>query len=73
MDNDIDAVADRLIKSIGAQDGELSVLPWRLDDDEPFRLRVFVSPMFRHISAKVPSEFEGYTVSVEPMPKMTGH
>lgn len=72
MDNDIDAVVDRLISSIGAPDGVLSVLPWQLEDEEPVRLRVFVSPLFRHWAAKIPSAFEGYAVSVETTPKMTG-
>lgn len=72
MDNDIDAVADRLISSIGAPDGVLSVLPWQPNEDEPLRFRVFLSPMFRHIAPKIPASFEGYAISVEPMPKMTG-
>lgn len=72
MDNDIDAVVDRLIASIGAPDGVLSVLPWQLDGDEPIKLRVFVSPMFRHVASKIPPAFEGYAITVEPMPKMTG-
>lgn len=72
MDNDIDAAARHLIESIGAPDGSFSVLPWALENEQP-RLRVLYDPMYRYIINSIPDEIDGFPVSVEPMPKMTGH
>lgn len=71
MDNDIDSAAKHLVETINGPAGSFSVVPWQLDDEPP-KLRVFYNPMYRYLMANIPSEIDGYPVSVEPMPKMTG-
>lgn len=60
---DIELAAQRLLESVNAPPGAITVLAWDVGDQK--RLRVFVDPMYRYAMSNIPSVFEGFTVSVE--------